>query len=574
MDTNGKQKISDLLASRCPVILVQTHEIDDAVAWLVDWANGDGRFAMVWSLLTGLQVVNMTIPDARRGDAEANIRAAYDNIGLPVPSETAGDPTRALRAALSMHRSEEHRRRAIIILENFTHWFADPEAVEAIRISIDELGKHVRNPVSIIIVEPEPEIPTVLKTLVEVVDWSRPRAEELIDSINAAANVVGLPTENGGFGLPVDISDGGDEKLANAIKGLTRRQVDQVLRYVIHKTRGLCADRETLDILIDHKRAALKQTGGMLEFYDTADMVPIGGLDLLQSYIAEMRGMFDKEAIEFAGGLDIASRGVFLFGPPGTGKSLSSKAIAQVLGLPMVRFSIGKVYDKYLGSSEDRLKQVLDMIETLAPCVLFIDELDKAFPGDGGEVTGGTPARVMGEFLTWMQEKARQNGVMVVGTANYLNLDPALLSRFDEQFYVPLPGFNARRDIFSIHLARAGRTDLESLGIDIDELANMTRMYSGREIENIVLTAMRKAFNAVKAGESSDITQEHLLASIDGITPVSKTKRQQMEIMRRYAASARPASSEPPDSVIEDFEPAILANQDGDHPASDRFAIT
>jgi SpoVK/Ycf46/Vps4 family AAA+-type ATPase len=228
-------------------------------------------------------------------------------------------------------------------------------------------------------------------------------------------------------------------------------------------------------------------------------------------------------------------RGVLLVGPQGTGKSLTARAIAHSWGMPLLRLDVGRLFAGLVGASEARTREMIQRAEAMAPCVLWIDEIDKGFGGDSRS-DGGTTQRVLASLLTWMAEKS--SAVFVVATANAVERLPAELlrkGRFDEIFLLELPGRNERREILDLQLRR--RRPQHAIGLEV--LVDRTEGFSGAELEQTVVEAMHLAF-----GEGRELAEADLIAAASQVVPLSRTAREQLETLQLWASSgrARPAS--------------------------------
>jgi SpoVK/Ycf46/Vps4 family AAA+-type ATPase len=234
-------------------------------------------------------------------------------------------------------------------------------------------------------------------------------------------------------------------------------------------------------------------------------------------------------------------KGLLLLGVQGAGKSLLAKAVASQWQLPLLRLDLGRIFSELVGSSEQNIRTALRLAESVAPCVLWLDEIEKGLAGatGSGSSDAGTSARVFGSLLTWMQEK--NSPVFVIGTANDISaLPPEVLrkGRFDEIFFVDLPQPQERREIFAIHLARRGRDPLE---FDLNKLALAAEGFSGAEIEQVIIDALYDAFE-----DSRDLTNEDLLRNMNQTIPLSQTMESKITALRQWARNhARPASDPP-----------------------------
>ncbi|MEM7345092.1 MAG: AAA family ATPase [Chloroflexota bacterium] len=261
-------------------------------------------------------------------------------------------------------------------------------------------------------------------------------------------------------------------------------------------------------------------------------------MNLVKDWLRKRGMAFTEKARRF--GLP-EPKGLLLLGVQGAGKSLLAKAVASQWQLPLLRLDLGRVFSELVGSSEQNIRAALRLAESVSPCVLWLDEIEKGLAGASGSGSSdaGTSARVFGSLLTWMQEK--ESPVFVIGTANDITaLPPEVLrkGRFDEIFFVDLPELQERREIFAIHLARRGRDPLD---YDLNNLAVASKGFSGAEIEQIIIDGLYDAFE-----NELDLKTEDLLVNIERTIPLSKTMENKISALRQWAHShARPAS-EPP----------------------------
>ena len=279
-------------------------------------------------------------------------------------------------------------------------------------------------------------------------------------------------------------------------------------------------------------------------YHPNEDLNDVGGLNSLKDWLKKRGKAFGLGAKDF--GLDIP-RGILLLGIPGTGKSLSAKAIANTWRFPLLRLDIGKVYAGIVGASEENIRNALNLAEAISPCVLWIDEIEKGLSGvkSSGSTDGGTSSRVLGTFLTWLQEKKKP--VFVVATANDVSqLPPELLrkGRVDEIFFVDLPTEKAREEILSICLKRKKRNPTD---FNLDSLAKKAKGFSGAEIEEAIKEAL---FTAFDAGEQ--INDRYIVDAMNRTYPLSKTMAEAIKSLREWAkARAVNASTEEAESLDE-----------------------
>jgi SpoVK/Ycf46/Vps4 family AAA+-type ATPase len=337
------------------------------------------------------------------------------------------------------------------------------------------------------------------------------------------------------FGLPASKVDP-TKRLLESAKGLTAMEAELAFAKAAAE-KGQLTENE-IDIINAEKRQIIRKSG-ILEFFQPSEsMAKVGGLDELKEWFEQRGDAFSDEATEF--GLE-PPKGVLLLGIPGCGKSLTAKASAALWRFPLLRFDLGKVFGGIVGESERNIREALRVAEAVAPCILWIDEIEKGLSGSqsSGQTDGGVSARVFGTFLTWMQEKTAP--VFVLATSNNIEqLPPEMLrkGRFDEIFFCDLPSSSVREDIFDIHLSTHNSDIIGEF--NLAELAKAAPMFSGAEIEQVVKDGMFTAFN----DDGRRLTQSDVITAIQATYPLAKTMRESISKMREWAsARARMASS-------------------------------
>ena len=285
-----------------------------------------------------------------------------------------------------------------------------------------------------------------------------------------------------------------------------------------------------MELILEEKRQSIRQTQ-ILDYYPATEQISdIGGLDNLKDWLLRRGGAFSDRARAY--GLP-HPRGLLLVGIQGTGKSLTAKAIAHHWHLPLLRLDVGRLFAGLVGESESRTRQMIGLAEALAPCILWIDEIDKAFAGVDGRGDSGTTSRVFGTFINWLAEKTTP--VFVVATANNIQaLPPEMLrkGRFDEIFFVGLPTQEEREAIFSVHLSHLRPHNLKNY--DIKRLAYETPDFSGAEIEQTIIEAMHIGFS-----QNRDFTTEDILEAASQIVPLARTAKEQIGFLQNWAASGK-----------------------------------
>jgi SpoVK/Ycf46/Vps4 family AAA+-type ATPase len=332
-----------------------------------------------------------------------------------------------------------------------------------------------------------------------------------------------------------------DQELINAALGLTIMEAEKAFSLAYIETGSLT--KNEVPSVIKEKENLIKKSGYLEYYHPKEKMEEIGGLDRLKSWLVKRGRGFENKAAEY--GLNYP-RGILLLGIPGTGKSLTAKAIANLWHFPLLRLDMGKIFSKWQGESELNIREALNIACAIAPSILWIDEIEKGTAGiaSSGETDNGTTARIMGTFLTWMQENTKP--VFVVATANNVSkLPPELLrkGRVDEIFFTDLPVETEREKIIAIHLEKKKRDPAK---FDIKELAKMSRGFSGAELEEAVKEALYQAYD----DNGREVTGADIAEAVKKTYPLSSTMRESIVQMRRWAKNrAVPASGEEAESI-------------------------
>ncbi|MDR1933418.1 MAG: AAA family ATPase [Spirochaetales bacterium] len=491
-ENSSAQKIETLIRARYPLIYVVSFE--------------EGRVSRNLKLMT----------DARKKELAAWTITA----GLETPDGSfiteLKDPIKVLDYILQSGAN------GLFVLRDYHHYLNDPVVVRKLRDAARELKMTRKN---IIFLSPVLKVPTELEKEIAVIDYELPDKEEL-------ALIIGkISGSLDGRGQPAAAECGRQEKIVEAALGLTAEEAENVFAKSLVQ-KGMF----DVSIVLSEKEQIIRKSG-VLEYYHTNEnMKEVGGLDELKKWLVKRGKAFTPKAREF--GLP-EPRGILLLGIPGCGKSLTAKAIAGLWQLPLLKLDVGKVFSSYVGSSEENVRRAIQTAESIAPSILWLDEMEKGFSGlsSSGMSDGGTTARVFGTFLTWLQEKTTP--VFVVATSNNVSqLPPELLrkGRFDEIFYVDLPAKDEREEIFRIHLQKRGRG---AEGFDLAAAAAKTGGFSGSEIEEVIVSALYDAFD-----QDSELLPRHIEAGIQAIIPLSQTMEEQIRGIREWAKlRARRASS-------------------------------
>ena len=498
-----KDELELLIRSRYPILYVVTWEEARVQHHLEEIATRRGKQMFTWSVTSGMRRAGSQGEGGRKG---------------------LSDPVEALDTVI------EYKEAGIYLFKDFHPFMKDAACNIAVIRKLREVAQALSNSYkTLIITSPSMEFSPELQKDITVIDYPLPGIPEfgrLFERIKTEMSTRGKVrfTDD-----PQDL-----EKLLRAAMGLTLPEAENVFAKTIVNNGQLTGD--DVSMIFSEKQQIIRKSG-LLEYCDApGDMEEIGGLDQLKEWLQKRSVAFSDSARKF--GLP-APKGVLLIGVQGCGKSLCAKAVSRLWNMPLLRFDMGRVFSSLVGSSEENIRRAIAVAESIAPVVLWADEIDKAFSGaqGSGMTDGGTTARVMSTFLTWLNEK--QKPVFVMTTANDISqLPPELLrkGRLDEIFFVDLPTEAERVSIFKIHIAKRGR---KVDGFDLDALAGASEGYSGAEIEEAIISALYDAFYLNKELETPDV-----LKSLRETVPLSRTMSEKLSELRAWAESrARHASS-------------------------------
>ena len=413
---------------------------------------------------------------------------------------------------------------SILLLRDYHQFFEDPNPV-LIRHLKDQLRAARTKGKTIAILGCRLQLPPELEREFTVIDFALPGLSELgavLDGIVESTEKAHPPPEARAL-------------LIDAARGMTTTEAENAFALSVVE-----ADELQPAIIAREKAQAVKKNG-LLELIESKEsLADIGGLDQLKSWLLKRREAFSPRAKEY--GLPVP-KGLLILGIPGTGKSLTAKATAAVFGLPLLKLDAGRIFAGLVGQSESNLRSVIQTAEAIAPCVLWIDEVEKGFAGSrsSGATDGGTSSRVFGSFISWMQEKTAP--VFVVATSNDVSqLPPEMLrkGRWDELWFVDLPNREEREAIWSIQIAKYGRDPRD---FDIPQFAKSTEGLTGSEIEQVFIEALYQGFD--QGSEPGDLTIGEVLVDF---VPLSKLMAEQISGLREWAKGrARPATTPAPE---------------------------
>jgi len=483
--TNDIHDLELLLRSRIPLIVIETRDEKRVKQLFTKLAIKLSMPVMAWSATTGLQ----------RVDFEA------------APQRHASEP----RQALGQIKATDTP--TIYLLQDFHPYLDDPYNIRLLKeIAQDhhDLGH------TLALVSHNLEVPSELENLAAEFSLSLPDTERLEAIVREEASRWSKANPGNRVKTDRDTLDA----MVRQLRGLTTTDARRIIRLVIFDDGAIKPD--DLERITRARYQLIESNGALSCEFDTAEFSEVGGLQNLKRWVKLRRTAF----LEPHGDLDIP-RGILLVGVQGGGKSLAAKAVAGMWGIPLLRLDFGTLYNKFFGETERNLREALKAAEAMAPCVLWIDEIEKAIAS--GDYDSGTSRRILGNLLTWMAERTAP--VFIVATANVIeHLPPELIrkGRLDEIFFVDLPDAPTRAEIFAIHLRKR---DLKPTDFDILSLAKLTDGFTGAEIEQAIVAAR---YLARAAG--STLTTDHVREEIERTRPLSRVMAEKVARLRAWAA--------------------------------------
>lgn len=505
MANSQTQELEVLVRARYPIIYVVTWEEERVEQALAQIARRREKKLYLWSVARGIRQQDTPL-DAKRNDQSlAEPGAALDHV---------------------LYSMEN----AIFVFRDLHRFLDDQPCHAAIVRRVRELSHYLKNSYkTLIITAPTMRMPLDLQKDVTVVEFDLPDREDLGVMLDQTLSEVNEAT-----GRDLKVEAEAREKILSAASGLTLNEAENVFAKTLVVSGKLSDD--DLPVILSEKEQTIRKSG-LLEYYRADESLKnIGGMDVLKDWLDKRNVAFDEQAREF--GLP-TPKGLLLIGVQGCGKSLAAKAISGFWQLPLLRLDVGRLFGSLVGSSEENMRTAIRVAESVAPAVLWVDEIEKSMAGtqSSGSTDGGTTARVMSTFLTWLQEKTAP--VFVIATANNIEqLPPELLrrGRLDETFFVDLPDASERHDIFAIHLARRKRNPAQ---FDLKALGEATEGFSGAEIEQCVVSGLYDAY-----ATRQQLSTEVLLHSIKDMVPLSRTMKENIDRLRDWAEGrARRAST-------------------------------
>ena len=468
-----------LLKARYPIIYISTNE-EERIEYLIKYCAKKyvNRTYYSWDFVDGYQ----GNPNDK-GFASRNPLEALDLIDKLTP-ETA----------------------SLFVLKDYDGFLKDFSVVRKLK----NLSRNLKTqPKNIIIVSSEINIPDSLKEFITLIEFPLPTYSEISEELSRLTSSLQQEIEPEVMG-----------NIATACQGLSLERIRRVLSKVIAKHGAI--NELTSNLILQEKRQIIQQTQ-LLEFCLTdKSLSDLGGFDNFKDWLELRSKAFSKEAVNC--GLPFP-KGLLLVGVQGTGKSIAAKIIANEWNLPLLRLDFGRLFASLVGQSEQRVRKMIEIAEAISPCVLWVDEIDKAFAGAQNSGDSGTTSRVLATFITWLSEKVTP--VFVVATANNIDcIPPEILrkGRFDEMFFLSLPTKEEREAIFNVHLKKSRPDSIANFQLPL--LGELSKEFSGAEIEQVVIEAMRIGFS-----ENREFTNEDILVSIQNLVPLARTKNKEIPLV-------------------------------------------
>jgi len=488
------EELNLLIKSKYPVVCFETIDEIYTIRQLKAIAEQLDLIFYQWSLTDGL----------KRGDNEGSYYQTKEPVKM----------LRTVLFDLIRPKEDEQIKPGLFVLKDFEKYLDDVLTLRLFKDAINRI-KGTKN--TFVIVSAEYKLPKDIEADSAHLIGGYPVEDEIKTVIKETAEELKRTNKK----VTLSLSDDELSKITNALRGLSIQQIRNVINQCLLEDNIL--DIKYLSAIETYKKKVFDQEG-LLEFYLTEDKNNIAGFDNLKRWLIERKGSFspDKTA-----SLPIP-KGLLLMGVQGCGKSLAVKVIARELNLPLYRLDLGRLYSKYIGETEQNLRKALMVVEKLCPVCLWIDEIEKGFAASGGDIDGGVSQRILGTFLTWMQE--RKASCFIAATANDIyRLPPEFLrkGRFDEIFFVDLPNTESREQLLRIHLKKR---ELKPEDFDLKKIVDVTVDFSGAEIEQAIIAALYRV-----STEKEIISTKHIIEQIKSTKPLSVLKQEEISALRAWA---------------------------------------
>jgi SpoVK/Ycf46/Vps4 family AAA+-type ATPase len=489
-----------LLQSHFPIVVVETHEEQRAVQLLQALVAKNGTRLLLWTATEGLK-------DHLLGESHPSAEGwTIDDLG-------AKQDDRALEPEHTLGVIRKETRRSIIVLLDFHPYLSNPRIVRLLK----EIAQD--RPVSgntLVLISHRIDIPPEIRRLCARFELSLPDADEIRRLVLDEAKLWSMKNQRK---LKVDRK--ALNLLVRNLQGLTTSDAKRLVRNAIYDDGAVT--HSDIDEVMRAKYELVDQKGVLAYEYDTVGFADVGGFAGLKKWLHKRKKPFVNTLAPVA--VDVP-KGILLIGVQGCGKSLAARSVAGSWGVPLLRLDLGVVYNKYIGETEKNIRETLKSAEVLAPCVLWIDEIEKGI--ESNETDGGTSARVLGTLLTWMAEKRAR--VFIVATANDISkLPPELLrkGRLDEIFFVDLPSLEARKAILNVHLKKRR---MDPRKFDLRKIGVASEGFSGAELEQALVSACYTAL-----ANDEGVTTEHVLTELAQTRPLSVVMAERVQALRQWA---------------------------------------
>ena len=493
-------KIKDMLKAYYPVLYLTSYEYDrtkQKIEGIVNILRSENKNVRLfnWNCVDGLRLIEgVTQFLVKNRDGEEIV-----------------EPEETLKYILNDRESSKD----IFVLEDFNNYIEEENVKFYIR-SIAEKARHTNS--HAIVVSAVYKLPIELEKYVTVLNIPLPNRGDM-------EKTLGVVERQCKINLTIEMRN----RMVDAALGMTSMEAD--LAFCLAAVKDDLG--ENAPYTVSSEKEQIIRKSGILDYFPkNENLKDVGGMEVLKDWLFKRKKAYEKKARDF--GLQ-EPKGLLLLGVPGCGKSLTAKTIASFWNMPLLRLDIGKVFQGVVGSSEDNIRKAIATAEAVAPCVLWIDEIEKGLSGvqSSGVTDGGVTSRIFSTILTWMQEKT--SPVFVVATANNINLLPPELlrkGRFDEIFFVDLPSQKERENIFAIHLKKKGQDPSQ---YPMEMLGKKTEGFNGAEIEECIKEAMFAAY--VEAPDTPQLQSKHLVDAISKTVPLSTTMKEQIAALRNWAAT-------------------------------------
>ena len=493
-------KIKDMLKAYYPVLYLTSYEYDrtkQKIEGIVNILRSENKNVRLfnWNCVDGLRLIEgVTQFLVKNRDGEEIV-----------------EPEETLKYILNDRESSKD----IFVLEDFNNYIEEENVKFYIR-SIAEKARHTNS--HAIVLSAVYKLPIELEKYVTVLNIPLPNRGDM-------EKTLGVVERQCKINLTIEMRN----RMVDAALGMTSMEAD--LAFCLAAVKDDLG--ENAPYTVSSEKEQIIRKSGILDYFPkNENLKDVGGMEVLKDWLFKRKKAYEKKARDF--GLQ-EPKGLLLLGVPGCGKSLTAKTIASFWNMPLLRLDIGKVFQGVVGSSEDNIRKAIATAEAVAPCVLWIDEIEKGLSGvqSSGVTDGGVTSRIFSTILTWMQEKT--SPVFVVATANNINLLPPELlrkGRFDEIFFVDLPSQKERENIFVIHLKKKGQAPSQ---YPLEMLSKKTEGFNGAEIEECIKEAMFAAY--VEAPDNPQLLSKHLVDAISKTVPLSTTMKEQIAALRNWAAT-------------------------------------